>query len=88
MDWELDDILQTGDDIDYVDISLITKETARPNDAIASNTFIPELDRDTTMKVVGLSRNYIVDIDEKSIFSCTTLDSRMSKMENNFSSIC
>ena len=44
LDRELDDILQSGEDLDYVDISLITQETARPSDAIASNTFIPQLE--------------------------------------------
>lgn len=39
----MDDILQTGNDLDYVDISMIEGKT-RPSDAITSNTFTPELD--------------------------------------------
>ena len=40
LDRELDDIFQTGHDLDYVDISLTTKEDIRPSDAVESNTFI------------------------------------------------
>ena len=41
LDRELDGILQTGDDLDYVEISLITKKVIRPSDTIASKSFIP-----------------------------------------------
>ena len=97
LDRELDDILQSGEDLDYVDISLITQETVRPSDAIASDTFIPQLDTNTVStfgtvkekntKTVGLSKTHDVDIDDKSILSGITLDSRMSKMEVEFSSM-
>ena len=44
LDRELEDILQKGDDLDYADISLITKEVIRPSDVVVSNNFTPELD--------------------------------------------
>ena len=97
LDRELDDILQSGEDLDYVDISLITQETVRPSDAIASDTFIPQLDTNTvstfgtvkekTTKTTGLSKTHDVDADDKSTLSGITLDSRMSKMEVEFSSM-
>ena len=71
---ELNDILQTGDDLDYVDISLIATETIQPNNAVTSNTFIPELDtnsistfgtvKDKTTKVIGLSKAPVNDEDD------------------------
>ena len=80
-----------------MDISLITQETERPSDAIASDTFIPELDTNTvstfgtvkekTAKTTRLSKNHGVDADDKSTLSGITLDSRMSKMEVEFSSM-
>ena len=41
LDRELDDILQSGEDLDYVDMSLITEQITRPSAATTSNTFIP-----------------------------------------------
>ena len=89
LDRELDAILRTGDDLDYVDISLITQETARPSDAIASDTFIPQLDtntvstfgtvKDKTTKTVGLSKNHAIDVDDKSILSGITLCQKWKK---------
>ena len=94
---ELDDILKSGNDLDYVDINLITKEETRPNEAIVSNIFVPELDdntvstfftsKDTTTKAIGLSRTQIIDDVERSILSGITLDSCMSKMEDKFTSM-
>ena len=43
LDSKLDDVLQTRDDLNYADISMIEK-TTRPSDTIISNTFIPALD--------------------------------------------
>ena len=82
---ELDDILQSVKDLDYVDISLITQETARPSDASASDTFIPQLDTNTvstfgTVKEKN-TKTHDVDVDDKSILSGITLDSCMSKMD-------
>ena len=97
LDRELDDILQSGEYLDYVDISLITQETVRPSDTKASDTFIPQLDTNTVStfgtvkekakKAAGLSKTHDVDTDDKSILSGITLDSRMSKMEVEFSSM-
>ena len=97
LDRELDDVLQTKDNLEYVDISLITKEVIRPSDAIASSTFILELDtgtrsnfgrvKDKTLKAIGLSRIPPSDADEKSTISGITLDIRMSKMEEELSSM-
>ena len=97
LDRELDDMLQTGDDLDYVDISLIMTETTRLNDAVTSNNFIPELDtnaistfgavKNKTIKVIGFSKAPVIDVDEKSTISGITLDSCMSKMEEEYSSM-
>ena len=67
------------------------KEDIRPNDAVTSETFIPELDtnsvstfgtvKDKNTETQGLSKIPIMDSDEKSTLSGITLDSRMSKME-------
>ena len=95
LDRELDDILQSGEDLDWVDISLITQETSRPSDAITSDTFIPQLDTNTVStfgtvkekptKTAGFLKTQDADTDDKSILSGITLDSRMSKMEVEFS---
>ena len=97
LDRELDDILQSGEDLDYVDMSLITEQITRPSAATTSNTFIPQLDtntvstfgtvKDRTTRTIGLTRSQEVDADDKSILSGITLDSRMSKMESEFSSM-
>ena len=97
LDRELDNILETRNELDYVDISLITKEDTRPGDVDASNTFIPELDTNTvstfgTVKnknteAIGLSKTPITDVDDKFILSGIMLDSRMSKMEEEFSNM-
>ena len=90
LDRELDDILKIDDDLDYVDITLITKEETRPNEAIASTIFVPELDdntvstfgtvKDTTTKAIELSKTQRIDDDERSILSRITLESCMSKI--------
>ena len=77
-----------------MDISLITQETARPSDTI-SDTLFPQLDTNTistfgTVKekikrTAGLSKTHEVNLDDKSVLSGITLDSRMSKMEVEFS---
>ena len=41
LDRELDNILQLGDDLDYIDMSLVTQEPTRPSEATTSDTFIP-----------------------------------------------
>ena len=97
LDRELDDILQSGEDLDYEDMSLITQEPTRPREATTSNTCIPQLDtntvstfgtvKDKTTRTIGLTRTQEVDADDKSILSRITLDSRMSKMETEFSSM-
>ena len=97
LDRELDAILQSGEDLDYVDMSLITEQITRPSEATTSNTFIPQLDtntvstfgtvKDRTTRTIGLSRSQDVNTDNKSILSGITLDSRMSKMESEFSSM-
>ena len=97
LDRELDDILKTGENLDYVDMTLLLTETERPNEAIASNTFIPQLDtnsvstfgtvKDTTPRTAGLTNTQVIDVDEKSALSGITLDSRISVMEQEFSSM-
>ena len=97
LDRELDDILKTGENLDYVDMTLLMTETERPNEAIASNIFIPQLDtnsvsifgtvKDTTHRTEGLTNTQVIDVDEKSALSGITLDSRISVMEQEFSSM-
>mmetsp|Transcript_11877 Transcript_11877/g.17373 ORF Transcript_11877/g.17373 Transcript_11877/m.17373 type:complete len:155 (+) Transcript_11877:999-1463(+) len=97
LDRELDDILKTGEDLDYVDMTLLMAETERPNETIASDTFIPQLDtnsvftfgtvNDITPKTAGLTNTQVIDVEEKSALSGITLDSRISVMEQEFSSI-
>ena len=97
LDMELYDILQTGDDLDYVDISLITNEDIRPSEAVTTETFIPELDnnsvstfgtvKDKNTEAKRLSKTPNMDVDEISTLSGITLDSRMSKMEEVFSNM-
>lgn len=97
LDRELDVILKTGDGLDYVNISLIITQTTRSTDAIKLNTFVPELDdnivsifgiaKDTTTKAIGLYNTPIIDVDEKSTLPGITLDSRMSKMGQEFFSM-
>ena len=80
-----------------MDVSLTTTEDIRPSDTLASNFFVPELDtdalytfgtvKDKLMKAIGLSRIPITDADERHTLSGVTLDSRMSKMEEEFSSM-
>ena len=78
-------------------MSLVTQEPTRPSEATTSDTFIPQLDtntvstfgtvKDTTTRTIGLTRTQEDDADDKSILSRITLDSRMSKMETEFSSM-
>ena len=78
-------------------MTLLMTETERPNEAIASNTFIPQLDtnsvstfgtvKDTTPRTAGLTNTQVIDVDEKSALSGITLDSRISVMEQEFSSM-
>ena len=92
LDRELDEIFRIGDDLDYVDITLITKEETRPSEAIASNIFVSELDdntlstfftvKDTTTKAIVLSKIIIIDDDERSILSGITLDSHADLHSN------
>ena len=97
LDRELDDILKTGENLDYVDMTLLMTETERPNEAIASNTFIPQLDtksvstfgtvKDTTPRTSGLTNTQVIDVDEKSALLGITLDSLISVMEKELSSM-
>ena len=85
LDRELDDILQTGDDLDYLDITMITNEDIRPSDVVTTETFIPVLDnnsvstfgtvKDKNTETKGLYKSPIIDADGKSILSGITLDS-------------
>ena len=41
LDRELDNILKDGEDLEFVDMSLVNKSDERPSSATLSNTFIP-----------------------------------------------
>ena len=97
LDQELDDILASDGAIDFIDISLLTEEDIkRPSESPAiSNTFVPQLDdhsvstfRDTsgaTKVTPSKSSKSKTTNDDFSTVSDVTMDSRVSKMESNFS---
>ena len=93
LDRELDDILENGKNMDYVDLSLFTEVEDRP--VAPSNTFIPQLDagsvstfgtiRDTHQaNTASLSRKRSTASSASSVISAVTLDSRISTMESSF----
>ena len=101
LDRELDNILQEGEDLEYVDMSLITREDERPSTATLSTTFIPHVDSEsvstfgtsspykvsTEGKLSQALTSYTTNTDEHTAISDMTLDSRVLKMENKFDNI-
>ena len=100
LDRELDDILEDGETLDYVDISLITSaSTDRPSSATPSNTFVPQLDstsvstfgtvspeRNTKPKV-SISPTSTTENDTTTIVSGMTMETKMSHLETRFDKI-
>ena len=98
LDRELDDILQTGDSLEFVDISLLTNETDRPATA-PSDTFVPQLDT-TSVSTFGtlspsrpqkssatISPPSSPDTENKSVVSAMTMETKMSHLETRFDKI-
>ena len=93
LDLELDDILASGETMDYVDMTLLEETITRP--VAAKTTFIPQLDDDSVSKFgtvkdkktrsIGLTRSTIPDDDSNTLASSVTMDSRMSVIEHDFS---
>ena len=84
LDLELDDILASGDTMDYIDMTLFEETTERPVTA-PTNTFIPQLDddsastfgtaRDKRIRSTGLTRSTIPDDESNTLASSVTMDS-------------
>ncbi len=99
LDRELDDILKDGDDLEYVDMSLMDSLVERPASAPLSTTFIPQVDSES-VSTFGTSpfktpegkysRGFIPPkqhTDEATVMSEMTLDSRVLKIKNKFDNI-
>ena len=99
LDKELDDILNQGDEIEFVDLSILeAQNTNRPDVLQPAQKFVPQLDTTSvstfgTMAVAGTANAVTplktpdCDDDNRSTVSAMTMetmDSRMSKMENGF----
>ena len=84
LDLELDDILASGNTMDYVDMTLLEETTTRPVIAV-TNTFITQLDdnsvstfgtvKDKKTRSMGLTRSTILDDDSTTLASSVTMDS-------------
>ena len=86
-------ILENGENMDYVDLTLVKETYERPS--ATSNTFIPQLDAgsvSTFGTVKDNKQTYSASLSRKisttslttSVMSGVTLDSRISTMENSF----
>ena len=95
----MDDILKDGDDLEYVDMSLMDSLVNRPASVPLSTTFIPQVDSES-VSTFGTSpfktpegkylRGFIPPkqhTDEATVMSEMTLDSRVLKIENKFDNI-
>ena len=98
LDRELDDILQNGESLEYVDILLLTNETERPATA-PSDTFVPQLDT-TSVSTFGtlspsrpqkssatISPPTSPDTDNATTVSAMTMETKMSQLESRFDNI-
>ena len=100
LDRELDDILENGNNMEYIDLTILAPIDERPESLRPSNTFIPDLDNGSIStfgtvntkkkKSPSLSRKHSTDTitDSSTVFSEMTLDtlgSRVTNMETDFS---
>ena len=90
---ELDDIVEAGDTLEYVNIFFITSTVEHPLTIITSDTFIPQLDTDSvltfgiiklsaTPRVASISQPPQVYEDGTTVISAMTMDTWVSRMEN------
>ena len=94
---ELDDILNEGTTLEFVDMSLLEdKDPKRPEAVAPSDTFVPKLDTDshstfgtvkqtTTTPSAGLNKT--VGHDNGTVVSEMTLDTRITEIESKFETI-
>lgn len=100
LDRELDDIIEDGETLEFVDISLITNASSdRPSSAAPSNTFIPQLDSNSvstfgTMSPervkkpnVSISPTSTTENDTTTVVSGMTMETKMSHLESRFDKI-
>ena len=99
LDRELDDILQDGKTLEYVDISLLTSTNERPTSVPASDTFVPQLDT-TSVSTFGtatpqrqtkasatINTPATPDTDTTTVVSSMTMETKMSHLETRFDKI-
>ena len=99
LDRELDDILQDGETLEYVDISLLTSTNERPTSVPASDTFVPQLDT-TSVSTFGtatpqrqtkasatINTPATPDTDTTTVVSSMTMETKMSHLETRFDKI-
>ena len=97
LDRELDDTLEVGDALDYVDLSILNQPAERPSPVILYNYFTPKLDTQSVSTFGTLpspsrwleaaSLEPFLGNDNGTIVSAMTIDSRMSKLENSFENV-
>ena len=99
LDRELDDILQDGETLEYVDISLLKSDSERPSLITPSDTFVPQLDT-TSVSTFGtispsrpprqspaISPLTSTDNDTTTVVSSMTMETKMSHLETRFDKI-
>ena len=99
LDRELDDILEVGDALDYVDITLLTNPKERPSIMVASNTSIPQLDTASVstfgtilptaqLEVASpVSQDSSLNNDNGTVVSAMTVDSCLFSLETSFGNV-
>ena len=99
LDCELNDILEVGNSLDYVDITHLTTPTESPTIVAASDTFIPQLDTASVYTFGTISPTARLEVaspvshdsslthDYGTIVSATTVDSRLSSLETSFGNV-
>ena len=98
MDRELDDVLEVGDSLYFIDMSLLATPADHPTIPIPSDTFIPQLDsqsvstfgtiktpRPSTVSASTPTTN--LDNDSGTVISAITMDSRISTLESCVSNV-
>ena len=99
LDRELDDIIQDGENLEFVDISLLTNNSERPTSAIPSDTFVPQLDTTSVSTFgtlsparpakqgVAISPPSSPENDGTTVMSAMTMETKMSHLETRFDKI-
>ena len=92
----MDAVLDAGDKLDFVDISLITEATSTAKSTLVSDTFTPQLDS-TSVSTFGTSPSASPtktpalkpsqSVDTNTTMSDVTVESRVSKIEEDFGEV-